>query len=272
MPTLRELQAAVGAALLDDDVAGVARHIAPDGIAPAARLRIYRHHVFASLTAALQAAYPVVCRLVHERFFAYAAHEYIRHQPPAGPCLFAYGASFPDFLAVFPPCAGLPYLPDVARLEWALHAAAHAADVAPVDAARLRHIAASTVPALVLTLHPSLSVLRSPWPVLRIWEANQPEADPGAVVDLASGGACLEVRRRDDRVVVRETTPGGHAFGRALLEGRPLADAAEAALAAEPGLEFAAVVSRLLVDGLVVGAEIPHLCTEQAFTIREGHR
>jgi hypothetical protein len=49
-----------------------------DGLTAEARLAIYRHHVFITLTAALQTTYPVLCRLVHERFFGYAADQYIR--------------------------------------------------------------------------------------------------------------------------------------------------------------------------------------------------
>lgn len=255
MPTLRELQTSFAAALLDAHDAGVTAHLAADGLAPAARLRIYRHHVFSSLTAALETTYAVVARLVDARFFAFAAHEYVRLHPPAGPCLFEYGASFADFLAGFPPCASLPYLPDVARLEWAIHTAGNADDAAPVDPSRLDGLASDEVRALRLHLHPSLSVLRSPWPVADIWRANQPDADPDLTVDLAAGGVCLEVRRRNDDVVLRVTTPATHAFLRALREGRGLGDAAAAARTIEPGFDLAVVLCRLLDDGLVVAVE-----------------
>jgi hypothetical protein len=255
VPTLRELQAAFAASLLGEHETGVTAHIAADGLAPAARLQIYRHHVFTSLTAALEATYAVVARLVDARFFAYAAHEYVRRHPPTGPCLFEYGASFADFLAGFPPCASLPYLPDVACLEWAIHIAGNADDAAPVDPGRLGGIASAEVRALRLHLHPSLSVLQSPWPVADIWRANQPDADADLTVDLAAGGVCLEVLRRNDDVVLRVTTPATHAFVRALREGRGLSDAAAAARTIEPGFDLAAVLCRLLDDGLVVAVE-----------------
>jgi Putative DNA-binding domain len=103
MPSLRELQTTFGRALLGADGEELAC-VRGDGLAPSARVQIYRHHVFASLTKALKDTYPVVCRLVDERFFAFAADHYIRTCPPAAPCLFEYGGSFPRFLALFPPC------------------------------------------------------------------------------------------------------------------------------------------------------------------------
>ena len=60
MPLLRELQAAVGEALLGGPTEAAAAQILEDGLRPQARLDIYRHHVFTTLTAALQATYPVV--------------------------------------------------------------------------------------------------------------------------------------------------------------------------------------------------------------------
>ena len=128
MPSLRELQYAVRRALLDGDDAALTDAITSDGLAPAARLAVYRHHVLTSLAAALEATFPVVARLVDPRFFRYACDQYVRAEPPATPCLFEYGATFADFLAGFPPCRHLVYLPDVARLEWAMNVALHAPD------------------------------------------------------------------------------------------------------------------------------------------------
>ena len=99
------------------------------------------HNVLVSLTDALKANFPVVCAVVHERFFAYAADAFIRAHPPASPCLSEYGAAFPEFLRGFAPARRLPDLFDLARLEWAVLRAANAPDAAPIAAESLRHVA-----------------------------------------------------------------------------------------------------------------------------------
>jgi hypothetical protein len=76
--TLLELQMQLRRAVLGGDAAEIAALIRGDGLDPAARLGIYRNHAFATLGAVLQGTFPVVCRLVDKRFFAYAAHEYLR--------------------------------------------------------------------------------------------------------------------------------------------------------------------------------------------------
>jgi hypothetical protein len=176
MPSLREIQRAVRAALLDGDEAAALALVADDR--PDVRLDVHRTNVIASLTAALQETFPVVCRLVDERFFAFAAHEFICEVPPVSPIVADYGAGFADFLAEFPPCRELVYLADVARLEWLIDRAARAPEGAPP------------------------AYLSSAWPIDRIWRANQPDADDEPI-SLDAGGVRLEVRRNGPRVEIR---------------------------------------------------------------------
>ena len=243
MPTLAELQRDVRAALLGDD-ARAAREVVPDGLAPEARLAIYRHHVLTSLTAALETTFPVVVRLVDGRFFRFACDRYVRAEPPAGPCLFEYGATFPDFLAGFEPCRHLPWLPDVARLEWAMNAALHAPDAAALTAETLRARPAGTLETATVVLHPSVMLLASPWPVDAIWHANQ--ADGDGVADLEAGGVRLCVWRAGDDVVFRRLSAAAFAFRRALAAHGRLPDAAAAALEAEPGADLSRLVRETL--------------------------
>lgn len=251
MPSLRELQDDVRRALLEGPVGDLAAAIADDGIAPDARLDIYRHHVVTSLTAVLESTFPIVCRLVDLRFFAYAADAFIRRHPPASPCLFEYGAELPSFLGEFPACRDLVYLADVARLEWAMNVATHAEDVVPLDPAALASVDPARVGELSFDFDPALSLLRSPWPIDRIWRANQAGAGDEPAVDLGAGGVCLEVRRQDDEVVFRELPEAAYALRSALLAGERLEAAAAAAFAVDATFDLAGALHALLQDGLL---------------------
>jgi Putative DNA-binding domain len=253
MRTLPDLQAGFAAAILREDAHGVASLIIGDGLTPAARVQVYWNHVFSSLTEALEATYPVVCRLVDRRFFGFAADRYIRLHPPEGPCLFEYGATFPDFLATFPPCAGNPYLADVARLEWAMNAALHAEEAAPMDPTALGAVPTDDVGRLIFRFEPSATWLRSRWPVDRIWKANQAEADPDATVNLAAGGVMLETRRQDDGVALRRLDAAEFAFRAALGQGLTLEMAADLSLAEDPGFDMTTALRALLGEGLLTG-------------------
>ena len=89
------------------------------------RIGVYRNNVKASLVAALVGAFPVVQRLVGEEFFEAAAFVFVEHHPPRSPVLAEYGAGFAAFLEGFEPARDLPYLADIARLEWARQQAFH---------------------------------------------------------------------------------------------------------------------------------------------------
>jgi len=257
MPSSPDLERGFARALLGDADAALLDIIQGDGLAPTARLDIYRHHVLTTLTDALAATYPVVCRLVDERFFRYAADGYVRAHPPTGPCLFEYGGALAEFLAAFPPCRELVYLPDVARLEWAMNHALHAPDVSPADGRLLAAVPPKAVAAVVLRLDPSVSYLVSPWPVDRIWRANRLGAELDQVVALDSGGARLEIRRCEDDVAFRALDAGTWTFRAALAEGQRLDAAVAAALAADPAFDLTRAVRELFDEEIVVEVSPP---------------
>jgi hypothetical protein len=249
MPTLRELQAGFRDALLNGDEHAAAAAVRGDGLGAAARLAVYRHHIFTSLTTALESTYPVVVRLVDARFFRYAAGQYIREHPPVSPCLSEYGAELGDFLARFEPCRHLDYLPDVARLEWALNVAFYAPDADPIGAYALR-------PDSAVALHPSVSLLRSPWPIDAIWRANQPGASD-ELVDLGAGAVRLQIWRAGDDVMFRPLSNADFALRSAIADAGRLDAAAEASLAIDSDADLPTLVRALLGEHVLTRPTLP---------------
>lgn len=242
-PRLRELQQAFADGVWNDAPAALA-HIR-DGAFPAARhLQVYRHNTFANLTDALAANFPVVRRLVGEGFFEYAADSYIRRHPPRSGNLHDFGGDFADFLAAFPAAQSLPYLPDVAHLEWAWQEAYHAGEAHPLSLDALAAVAPAHYGSLVFQLHPSARLLASDYPVLRIWQVNQPDFEGDQVVDLAEGAVRLLVARRGLDVEIEPLTAGEYVWLTALAAGRPLAAATETALTAAANFDVAAAMQR----------------------------
>jgi hypothetical protein len=251
MSMLLELQMRLRRAVLGGDTAEIVAAIQGDGLDPAARVGIYRHHAFATLNDALQGTFPVVCRLVDKRFFAYAAHEYLREHPPHSRCLVEYGADFADFLARFAPCEKFPYLADIARFEWALNIAATVREATPLQAETLAEVPAAKAAYVGFRLQPSLSYFVSPWPIDAIWQANQEDEVPP--IDLASGGTSLEIHRAGETVAWRRLDPGSFAFRTALADGLVLAAAMAAATLRDPAFDLTAALQRVFADGLAVG-------------------
>lgn len=192
----------------------------PEGLDPL-RFSVYRNNVQHGLARALAAGFPVIERLVGAAFFAALARAFAARHPPTSPVLLDWGHEFAPFLAGFAPVQGLPYLPDVARLEWARGQACHAADAPMIDPGLL----ARADPArLVLGLAPSVRAFHSPWPVLEIWQANQPGAIPGP---LGQGPRHALIGRDPGFALVMEPLSADqYAVLVGLLAGQPLAHAA----------------------------------------------
>lgn len=234
-------QAAMAAALLDPARPGPGDP----------RFAVHRNNVAAGLIEALGATYPAVKLLVGARFFDAAALEFLRAHPPRSPALIFWGGAFPDWIAAFPPAAGLPWLADVAHLEWARRQAHDAAEAAPIPIQALAALPEAVLPALRIALHPSLRVLRAAHPAASIW-ADATGAQEGRP-DLSRPEIVLVVRPGAE-VLAQTVSPGFAAMLDALAQGRPLGAALEAA-AAHPDFDAGALIAALFALRLVVGLD-----------------
>jgi hypothetical protein len=167
-------------------------------------LEVYRNNYRGNLHDALAGAYPVTLQLVGRDFFRLLARNFIEAHPSRSGNLHGYGAELGGFIASFAPARTLPYLPDVAALEWACHCAYFADDAAGLDLSRLAQVPPALYPELVLRLHPACRLVRSPYPIAAIWQAHQPGAEGDFSIDLGSGPCRALVSRRDGAVQVSE--------------------------------------------------------------------
>jgi hypothetical protein len=250
MPAPSNLQADFARAVLDAEADVPTPLLRKAAGTPSRRFGVYRNNVYASLIDTLAARFPVTARLVGEAFFRAMARVHVETAPPRSPVLLRYGAGFADFVAGFPPASAVPYLADVARLEWAWHAAYHAADAVPLSLAALAE-ATGDAGCATFTLHPSLHIVRSPYPVVTIWQlaAREGEDEPARLP--AEGEDALVVRPELD-VEVRRLPVGGADFVHALKSGATLLSAADKAIAAAPGFDLEANLAGLVVSGAII--------------------
>ena len=216
------------------------------------RFAVYRNNVIVGLIEALRANFPATCSLVGEEFFSAMARDYVVLDPPTSPILFQYGDRFPDFIAHFEPAGPLPYLADVARIERACTGAYHAPEQPALGANALAGIPSYQISDLCLMLHPSLRIVRSQFPSVRIWRMNVGDGLPSPV-DLESGGEDALVVRPNGNVDVRPLSPGVASFVSSLAEGKTLMTATEAALNESSSFELSSDLATLIAAGAFVG-------------------
>ena len=211
--------------------ASLALWLRESGVRAQQGLDAYRGNAAAIAERTLAAAFPTVQQLIGEPSFAQLARLFWLRQPPRCGDLARYGDALPDWIANDAQLASEAYLSDVARIDWAVHAIEHAADVsAPPEGLGL--LAQLDPSQLSLRLRPGLAVVASRWPVVTIWQAHRSdEADRFAPVRQAFAGAVAEtalVARPQWRASVSAIGQATARFMAALQDGAALAAALNA--------------------------------------------
>lgn len=239
-------QSFFAAALLNPNLPAPVGLTAWNGSDPAQRFRVYRNNVIVSLVDALADTFEVTQELVGEEFFRAMARLYAYAHPPQSRLMAFYGEEFPGFIESFSPATALPYLADVALLEYRRVVAYHAADVPGVGAEAVADVLADDVflPALVVSLHPSISVVASAFAVVSLWAAHQGVLELSAVAPDASETAL--VLRNGIEVEVLQISAAAGAFICELRAGTSLGAAAAEATGIDADFDLVAILGLLL--------------------------
>ncbi|MGM9426143.1 HvfC/BufC family peptide modification chaperone [Hydrogenophaga sp. MI9] len=223
-------------------------------------LLAYRANGHALAERALQAAYPVVCAVLGVESFAMLARALWHRHPPQRGDIARWGDALPAFVQDDPQLAGLPWLADVARVEWALHRAA-AADDARVDPASFALLQAPDPAGLTLRLVPRLLVVQSHWPVASIVNAHlggTPTLDEAWRRCREPVNEIALVWRAGLRPRVAAIDAPAAALLRLLLAGadlpRALDGAGEVANTTGTAFDLTAWLHNAVADGVVLGA------------------
>jgi hypothetical protein len=255
--SLRETQLRFVAALYEGTDAMIADSIADGSPSAPARLGVYRNNLREGFIKTLASEFPVIERLVGEMFFRQTALDYQLRHPSLRGDLTYVGARFPDYLRTRFGPGEYAYLPDVAELEWAMQLVAIAPADPGLDSTGLPAIDPDRYEDLVFEPHPATRLVESGFPIVRIWQSNQPEA-PEETIDLGSGGNRILVRRRDDELEFLHLEPADFVFARMLSRRTPLGLATDASLAVDPGFDLTRALRTLTLAGAFARAGLPH--------------
>jgi Putative DNA-binding domain len=217
-------------------------------------LRVYQANGHALAVRALGASYPVLAQLMGQDSFAALARAFWHECPPVRGDVGQWGEALPAFLTHNPQLQEEPYLPDLARVEWALHLCARAAD-AQADLPSFKLLMECEPAELTLVLAPGCALVHSNWPVVSMWSAHQMvESDFSELRQQLNVGRSevALVWREGFRPRVREALPGEAELIASLSLGQALNQALDAA----PALDFNAWLPMAVQTGLLLAARV----------------
>jgi hypothetical protein len=213
---------------------------------------VYRNTVLKASVDALAANYPSVVQLVGLEWFRAVALIHVSQAPPESVCLIEYGRQFADFLRHFEGAAELSYLADVAVLDRYWTECHIAADTIALDATQLALVAPQEL--LTHVLQPAAAV-RWHWsstqPAYSIWQAQRSGTPVPDELVWQGEGALLS--RIDGQVIWQPASLGMCHFLDACAAGEELQSAAARAMAAEPALDMAELLSSLIQAQVFAG-------------------
>jgi Putative DNA-binding domain len=253
MLPLETMQRVMTASILGQTSSRLGSRLQAGDADPVSRFAIYRNNTFISLTESLKANFPVTVMLVHERFFHWVAQEFIRQHPPEAARLSSYGAKLPAYLAGLPACRSVPYVAEIARLEWAIGTSLHAEERDSCSIETLSHLGGEVGDARLI-LQPTLQLIPARWPIIDIWNAHQRGLVelPDVIVRRAT---YVQVTRIADRIRLSPLSAGRGAFRRRLARGLSLNAAIHLAVSRDrsftPGAELASLFSENIVTDVV---------------------
>jgi Putative DNA-binding domain len=221
-------------------------------------LQVYRANAEVLALRSLQASYPVVNQLVGDEAFALLARDLWHQAPPTRGDVAQWGGELAALISSIPQLAEEAYLPDVARIEWALHQAATAAD-AQADLASLALLTQHDPDAVTLQLAPGTAVLHSPQPAASVVTAHlyaNPSFDDVGTKLRAQTAESALVWRQGLRPMVTACPWADALFVQSLLTGDSLIAALEASSTKDSAFDFNHWLPQAAQNGLLVGARL----------------
>jgi hypothetical protein len=223
-PTLREAQRRLAALILNDahDTAETDALVAvPARGGTAERLRVYAGGYPARIEDALNENFPAVAHILGEGAFKELAHRYAASVALRSYNLNDAGAELAQFLRADRLTASLPFLSDLAELEWQVSRAFHAHDHVAFDPAPLANWRPEEWERVVMRFQPWVALVSSDWPIRELWECRNTPVEE-IDIDLRNRSDRVLVRRAGLAVVCESLSDPEAAALRMLLEGQSL--------------------------------------------------
>jgi hypothetical protein len=255
-PSLEALQLAFADAIDDPAAdAALAAHLRETGDIgnTGEALGLYRGNVRAARRAALASAFPVLAQLTGDAYFDALALAYARAHPSRDADLNRFGAHLPGFIERYETDARYAYFGDVARLEWALHVAAFAANCTPIAAAQWQEMGVERLMSARLAVHPACVALESRFAAFDIWRAHRHDPAQASWPERVDTPCWTLIVRPQWRPAALAHTQAAHAAFVALQGGATLDEALERAFAIDEQFDFASQWRTWIETGAITG-------------------
>lgn len=145
----------------------------PHGTDPEVRLAIYRDGYPARITSSLAEAFPAVANILGDGSLATLTDRFIESGAFSERNLNRIGRCLAEFLESDPLTRDVPFLPDLATLEWANFECFHSETGFDFDPATISDFSLDDWMQSRIIFRPGTAVVTSPWPIHELWMTRE---------------------------------------------------------------------------------------------------
>jgi len=167
------------------------------------RISVYQNNFFGAMQEYLAEVYPATSGVVGEEFFKQMVQVLVQLHAPSEGNLHNYGAQMSDIIEHFEGLEALPYLHDLLRYEWALHAAYYADHGDVLDPAEVQEDQLLT---LDISLNDTVEVIESSYPIYEIHRQSLPDFAGEVSISLDQSQDALLVYKQNHKVYTVQLT------------------------------------------------------------------
>jgi hypothetical protein len=182
---------------------------ADSAVYSADRMLAYRNNYAGALLSFLKLAYPQVRALLGEQYFEFLGQEYIANNPLSNNNYEYYGATFPSYLTQGitekKALENLPYLADVAAVDWGMYLAYYAAPRCSFDFTAYAQLASEQQQMARPFLANDVVLVQSQWPLMALWMFYRDDCPLTQIVQESDSGFYVIHRPKHAATLVQVT-------------------------------------------------------------------
>ena|SRR3990167_2843633 len=187
MADLKQIQDSFQQYLLQSDAGVIAPQIVSTETLPALeRLSIYGNAYKARLLEALASNYPFMHTYLGDEEFYALAMAYIAKQPSSYRSIRWYGDTFPEFTRQSELSQSLPYIGEIAELDWMMTLVFDAKDADIVTLEQMALISPDVWADMRFVFHSSVHRLQFGWNIVEFWQSTLSEEGGVSLAEYSS--------------------------------------------------------------------------------------
>jgi hypothetical protein len=240
----------VQALMTPNEISAFLNEVAPHPrLSATQRFNIYRNSILERLTKVLKHHYPVCLALIGDLCFQGVCRAYAFMFPNVPYDVNTFGEHFSLFLEKFEPLQDLVYLPDVAKLEWAIHKVLSGGKGEMLDITKLELVSPDNQGGLRFHLGSCTTLMFSQYPIYTIWQMNQPHYQGAESVSLDEGGCHIFIYRQGWQLRLVNLTEEEFLFLSYFHEGLTFEEVCQKCDSIHPHLDIPTLFSKALTQG-----------------------